>query len=179
MDKLPKLRRKPKPPTIETRVERTSTDTTGSTLSSNAVGGGAGVPVQLTEASSRPTTSHNGSPSTMNKPADSLGKMSWLQREQQTPTGKKSPFRNLRLRPSAKRARESSPAASGLGDPHAARQDGAKVRSNGSKSQGSLNGKEDVDMDRGEPSDPGPVMPSFLELDKEGRSGCPGRRECS
>ncbi|KAG9250527.1 protein-tyrosine phosphatase 2 [Emericellopsis atlantica] len=130
MDKLPKLRRKPKPPAIETSVERTSTDTTESALSSSAVG-------------------------------------SWLQKEHTNPSGKKSPFRNLRLRPSAKRARESSPADSGLGEPPATRQDGVKVKSNGAKPRDRLDGKGDADTDMEEPSDPGPVMPSFLNLEKE------------
>jgi hypothetical protein len=156
MDKLPRLRRKPKPPAIETSVERTSTDTNESTLSNNAVGGGAGVPVQVTEATSRPTTSHNGSPGSGSKPTDSWGKKSWLQKEQTNASGKKSPFRNLRLRPSA------------------SRQDGVKVRSMGLKSRDHLDEKEDVHMVQAQPSDPGPIMPSFLTLERDGAWSSPG-----
>lgn len=167
MDKIPKLRRKPKPPAIETRVERTSTDTSESNISNNA--SAAGAPILADTPSPRPPSGLS-SPRTQSpagRPATSEGsrrRQQLQQHLQQQPTGKRSPFRGLRLRASAKRARESSPAHSSSPPPTLppiAHNDAVKMPENTSDDD------NDVFMDNRR-NDLGPIMPYFLRLADRG-----------
>ncbi|KAM5352016.1 hypothetical protein ACJ41O_004739 [Fusarium nematophilum] len=85
MDRIPKFRRKPKNPTIETAIERSSTDTVDSIASTEIQA--ASVQLQQQQAQQWPQPQ---------KPATKLSK--------------RAAFRNFRLRGSAKRARDSPPA---------------------------------------------------------------------
>lgn len=82
MDRIPKFRRKPKNPTIETAVERSSSDTVDSIASTE---------LQAANTQKQGQQAQQGQKST-------------------TKPSKKSPFRNFRLRGSAKRGRSSPPA---------------------------------------------------------------------
>lgn len=153
MDKIPKLRRKPRPPTIETSVDRTSTDTSESNVSTTAVA----------IDNQRPSPIIGRQPST-----------DWFKGKSKT-SRKKSPFRDL-IRPSAKRARESSPAATtSFGSPQALRvpgQGGAKFPRNQThrSSRQSPIDPEDGNMSDAAAADPdpGPQMPLFLKLSRQG-----------
>ncbi|KAJ4024041.1 hypothetical protein NW752_002607 [Fusarium irregulare] len=81
MDRIPKFRRKPKKPTIETSVERSSSDTADSIASSELQA--ANLQLQLQQGQPQP---------------------------QKTKLSKRAAFKNFRLRSSAKRARDSPPA---------------------------------------------------------------------
>ncbi|CAM1503851.1 Fc.00g014420.m01.CDS01 [Cosmosporella sp. VM-42] len=99
MDRIPKFRRKPKNPTIETAVERSSSDTVDSTASAELQ-------------------------------AQNLQPQQPVQKPAVVRPSKKSAFRNFRLRGTAKRARESSPAEHPSSPPPPAivSQDGVKSR---------------------------------------------------
>ena len=108
--------------------------------------------------------------------------------QHQQSSGKKSPFRNFRLRASAKRARESSPAettpatggrtTSSLA--HFSRRDGFKMRksddasrkASGMKTEVKMDDEENGDGDGDGDPDPGPIMPEFLTLDRDGALHC-------
>lgn len=103
MDKLPKLRRKPKPPAIKTAVDRPVVGVPGET--STAVPDSANQNHQHLHGAEVP--------------------------QMQMPSMRKSPLRNLKLRVSAKRARTNSPAPRPSSSPVVAvfNQDGFAPRS--------------------------------------------------
>lgn len=166
MDKIPKLRRKPKPPTIETTVDRTSTDTSESALSTS---------------NNYNTVAETQSPSGARRQHSS----EWFKSKTSSSSSasrKKSPFRLIR--PSAKRAREDSPAAdssSAAGGSPQQRlqvpgQGGAKFPRNGAGGGGSSRPSTLAADDEETSSvdgvavfaDPGPQMPGFLKLTNQG-----------
>lgn len=93
MDRIPKFRRKPKNPTIETAVERSSSDTIDSTASAELQ---AHQQLQAQQFQAQQQQQH--AQLQLQPPPKVAVKPS-----------KKSAFRNLRLRNTAKRARESPP----------------------------------------------------------------------
>lgn len=129
MDKMPKFRRKPKNPTIETAIDRTSSDTADSATS-------AEHPHPKQQQTT--TTLVNPSP----KPC------------------KKSPFRNFRLRNSAKRARESPPTEFPSKPPPAI------VTLEGVKSETSPPDTADAESKRN--GGERPRIPAFLALSSQG-----------
>ncbi|KAF4979518.1 hypothetical protein FZEAL_4286 [Fusarium zealandicum] len=103
MDRIPKFRRKPKKPTIETAVERSSSDTADSIASSELQAANLQLQQQgLQQAQSQ---------------------------KQAAKLSKRAAFRNFRLRGSAKRARDSPPTELPSSPPHAVvSHDGIKSR---------------------------------------------------
>lgn len=164
MDKIPKLRRKPKPPTIETTVDRTSTDTSESALSTSNY-----AALAETQSPSGARRQHSSE---------------WFKSKTSSSSSasrKKSPFRLIR--PSAKRAREDSPAAdssSAAGGSPQQRlqvpgQGGAKFPRNGAgggSSRPSTLAADDEETSSVDGvavfADPGPQMPGFLKLTNQG-----------
>lgn len=148
MDKIPKLRRKPKPPTIETTVERPSTATSDHNYNNNAA-----------------AADNHRSPSGSRHPSSD-----WFKRQGSSSARKKSPFRLIRT--SGKRARESSPAGSStasVGSPslQVPGQGGAKFpRNNRTSRQSALPVDDETSSVDGVAvyPDRGPQMPAFLTL---------------
>lgn len=175
MDKLPRLRRKPKPPTIETTVDRTSTDTESNFSSPAASNYNGNTTAAAALADSRQSP---------NPPSQRQFNSNWFKGERSSSASrKKSPFRLIR--PSAKRARESSPAAvvapadsssnSAAGSPQTLQvpgQGGVKFPRNGYRSRQKTAWIYDDDASSADGvavhPDPGPQMPAFLKLSKQG-----------
>ncbi|GJN82817.1 hypothetical protein PLIIFM63780_006362 [Purpureocillium lilacinum] len=146
MDKIPRLRRKPKPPAIETAVERTSRDSTGSDGHSDP---------------EVPHHQHHGF-----SPAVAAFSHHPLHKSAGASPAKKSPLRSLKIRASAKRARGISPADHTPSSPVAAVFSQGGVAPHASTSRPANNGRFDT-KGRSKPEMPGFLAQSSQEIDRK------------
>ncbi|KAJ6441153.1 protein-tyrosine phosphatase 2 [Purpureocillium lavendulum] len=152
MDKIPRLRRKPKPPAIETSVDRTSRDSTGSANS---------------DAEGPQHHHHHHHHHGLSPVVAAALSHNPLHRSGSASPAKKSPLRNLKIRASAKRARGVSPADHAASSPVAAvfSQDG--VAPHASASRPANNGRSDANGHRARPEMPGFLSQSTQEIDRK------------